>query len=149
MTFLTITDEKKPDKRMSIVAFDESVKGQRFILLLDTNNASLCSTNNAFRIVAQTDFNSDNTIDFCVVKVFMTLLETKKEFLKLTKCLRVRNEYRPTNNASFCCWKQTTLPLLLETNNAFRIVSQTHAQILMFIVFVSSGNLTLVFGRHN
>ena len=147
MTFLTITDEKKPDKRMSIVSFDESVKGQRFILLLDTNNASLCcSTNNAFRIVAQTDFNSDNTIDFCVVKVFMTLLETKKEFLKLTKCLRVRNEYRPTNNASFCCWKQTTLPLLLETNNAFRIVSQTHAQILMFIVFVSSGDLTLVFG---
>ena len=55
---------------MSIVAFDESVKGQRFILLLDTNNASLCcSTNNAFRIVAQTDFNSDNTIDFCVVSL--------------------------------------------------------------------------------
>ena len=77
---------------MSIVAFDESVKGQRFILLLDTNNASFCcSTNNAFRIVAQTDFNSDHTTDFCVVKVFMTLLETKKEFLKLRKCPRVRN----------------------------------------------------------
>ena len=68
---------------MSIVAFDESVKSQRFILLLDTNNA--------FRIVAQTDFNSDHTTDFCVVKVFMTLLETKKEFLKLRKCPRVRN----------------------------------------------------------
>ena len=87
---------------MSIVAFDESVKGQRFILLLDTNNASLCcSTNNAFRIVAQTDFNSDNTIDFCVVKVFKTLLETKKEFLKLTKCPRVRNKYRPTTMLHF------------------------------------------------
>ena len=74
---------KKKQKRMSIVAFDESVKSQRFILLLDTNNA--------FRIVAQTDFNSDHTTDFCVVKVFMTLLETKKEFLKLRKCPRVRN----------------------------------------------------------
>ena len=73
---------------MSIFAFDESVNGQRFILLLDTNNAPLCcstnnaplccSANNAFRTVAQTDFNSDHTIDFCVVKVFMTLLETKK-----------------------------------------------------------------------
>ena len=31
-------------------------------------------TNNAFRIVAQTYFNSELTIDFCVVKVFMVLL---------------------------------------------------------------------------
>ena len=44
----------------------------------------LLETNNAFRIVAQTYFNSDHMINFCVVKVF--LLETKKEFLKLTKC---------------------------------------------------------------
>ena len=29
---------------------------------------------------------SDQMIDFCVVKVFMALLETKKKFLKLTKC---------------------------------------------------------------
>ena len=29
---------------------------------------------------------SDHMIDFCVVKVFMVLLETKKKFLKLTKC---------------------------------------------------------------
>ena len=49
---------------------------QRFPLLLETNKA--------FRIVTQTYFNSDHTIDFCVVKVFMVLLETKKEFLKLS-----------------------------------------------------------------
>ena len=42
--------------------------------------------NNTFRIVAQTYFHCDHMIDFCVVKVFMVLLETKKEFLKLTKC---------------------------------------------------------------
>ena len=53
--------------------------GERFPLLLETNNA--------FRIVAQTYFNSELTIDFCVVKVFMVLLETKKKFLKLTKRL--------------------------------------------------------------
>ena len=50
---------------------------ERFPLLLETNNA--------FRIVTQTYFNSDHTIDFCVVKVFMGLLETEIKFLKLTK----------------------------------------------------------------
>ena len=55
---------------------------------------------------------SDHMIDFCVVKVFMALLETKKKFLKLTKCPWVRNEYIPneqrfiflleTENASLC-----------------------------------------------
>ena len=51
--------------------------GERFPLLLETNNA--------FKIVTQTYFNSEHTIDFCVVKVFVVLLETKREFLKLTK----------------------------------------------------------------
>ena len=45
----------------------------------------MLETNNAFRIVTQTYFNSEHTIDFCVVKVFMVLLETKKKFLKRTK----------------------------------------------------------------
>ena len=35
---------------------------------------------------------SDHMIDFFVVKVFMALLETKKKFLKLPKCPRVRND---------------------------------------------------------
>ena len=79
--------------------------GERFPLLLETNNA--------FRIVTQTYFNSEHTIDFCVVKVFMVLLETKKKFLKLTKRPWVRNDYIPneqrwillleTNNVSLCC----------------------------------------------
>ena len=34
----------------------------------------------------------DHMIDFFVVKVFMALLETKKKFLKLPKCPRVRND---------------------------------------------------------
>ena len=34
-------------------------------------------------------------------KVFIALLETKKKFLKLTKCSWVRNESYQTNNASF------------------------------------------------
>ena len=47
-----------------------------------------------------------------VYSVFMVLLETKKKFLKLTKCPWVRNEYIPneqrfiflleTENASLC-----------------------------------------------
>ena len=50
-------------------------------------------------------------------------------FAKLTKCPSVRNDYIPTNSASFCCQKRTTLPfgvtneqrfpLVLQTNNAF------------------------------
>ena len=51
--------------------------GERFPLLLKMNNA--------FRIVSQTYINSKHTIDFCVVKVLIVLLETKKRFLKLTK----------------------------------------------------------------
>ena len=68
---------RKLGKRMSIVAFDMSVKGQSFILLLDTNNATtlpfVVGNEHALRIVAQTYFNSDHTIDFCVVKVFIFL----------------------------------------------------------------------------
>ena len=47
------------------------------------------------------------------LKVFMALLETKKEFVKLTKRPWVRNDYLPneqrcillweTNNVSLCC----------------------------------------------
>ena len=57
-------------------------------------------------------------IDFWEVKVFMTLLETKKKFLKLTKCPWVRNDFIPneqrfiflleTENAPLCCKKRTT-----------------------------------------
>ena len=56
---------------------------------------------------------SDHMIDFCVVKVVVALLETKKKFLKVTKCPWARNEYTPnekrfiflleTENASLCC----------------------------------------------
>ena len=84
--------------------------GERFPLLLETNNA--------FRIVTQTYFNSKHTIDFYVVKVFIILLETKKKFLKFTKRPWERNEYilneqrfillLETNNVSLC-WEQTTL----------------------------------------
>ena len=50
-------------------------------------------------------------MDFCVVKVFMVLLETKKKFHKLTKRLWVRDDFIP--NEQHCI-------LLLETN-ALRI----------------------------
>ena len=84
---------------------------ERFPLLLETNNA--------LKIVTQAYFNSEQTIDFCVVKVFMVLLETKKKFLKLTKRLWVH--YIPNEQRfiflSLCCYK---------TNNAFRIVTQTY-----------------------
>ena len=56
---------------------------------------------------------SDHMIDFCVLKVFMASLETKKKFLKLRKCPWIRNEYIPndqrfiflleTEKASLCC----------------------------------------------
>ena len=74
--------------------------GERFPMLLETNNA--------FRIFTQTYFNSEHTIDFCVVKVFTVLFETKKKFLKLTKRPCVRNDYIPDEQRCI---------LLLETNN--------------------------------
>ena len=52
--------------------------GQHFPLLLEMNNT--------FRIASETYFNSDHTINFFVVKVFMVVLQTMKHFLKLTRC---------------------------------------------------------------
>ena len=79
--------------------------GQHFPLLLEMNNT--------FRIVTETYFNSDHTINFFVVKVFMVVLQTMKHFLKLTRCQWVRNDYMPKekdfilllemNNISLCC----------------------------------------------
>ena len=129
--------------------------GERFPLLLETNNT--------FRIVTQTYFNSMHTIDFCVVKVLMALLEKKKRFLKLTKRPWVRNEYISNEQRRI---------LLLETNNVrnkqrfknlhgvvgnkerFRdkkflnVIAYLQSEILIFLVFVSSGDLTFFFGRH-
>ena len=76
--------------------------GERFPLLLETNNA--------FRIFTQTYFNSEHTIDFCIVKVFTVLFETKKKFLKLTKRPCVRNDYIPDEQRCI---------LLLETRKIF------------------------------
>ena len=79
--------------------------GQHFPFLLEMNNT--------FRIITETYFKSDHTINFCVVKVFMVVLQTTKNFLKLTKCQGVRNSYIPNekdfilllemNNISLCC----------------------------------------------
>ena len=72
---MSVSKKRVHTKRTTLHFFVRN--GERFPLLLETNNA--------FRIVTQTYFNSEHTIDFCVVKVFMVLLETKKKFLKLTK----------------------------------------------------------------
>ena len=80
----------------------------------------LLETNNAFRIVTQTYFNSDLTIDFCVVKVFVVLLKTKK----------VSQAYETSVSKKRLHIKRTTLhfvvgneryALLLGKNNALRI----------------------------
>ena len=99
---MSVSKKRVHTKRTTLHFFVRN--GERFPLLLETNNA--------FRIVTQTYFNSEHTIDFCVVKVFMVLLETKKKFLKLTKRPWVRNDYIPN--------KQRCI-LLLETNNTLRI----------------------------
>ena len=46
---------------------------------------------------------SDHMVNFWVVKVFMTLLETKKKFLKLTKYLWVRDKYTPNKQCFIFC----------------------------------------------
>ena len=72
---MSVSKKRVHTKRTTLQFFVRN--GERLLLLLETNNA--------FRIVTQTYLNSEHTIDFCAVKVFMVLLETKKEFLKLTK----------------------------------------------------------------
>ena len=95
---MSVSKKRVDTKRSTLHFFVRN--GERFPLLLETNNA--------FRIVTQTYFNSEHTIDFCVVKVFIVLLENKKKFLKLTKRPWVRNDYIP--NEQRCI-------LLLEMNN--------------------------------
>ena len=62
---------------------------------------------------------SDHMIDFCVVRVFMAMLETKKKFLKLTKCLWVRNEYVPNKQRFIFCFKRKTLPFVARNEQRF------------------------------
>ena len=73
---------------------------QHFPLLLETNNA--------FRVVTQTYFNSDHTIDFCVVKVFMAFLET-----------RVSQAYEMSMSKKRVHTKQTTLPFVVRNEQRF------------------------------
>ena len=56
------------------------------------------------------DLDFHHMIDFCVVKVFVALLETKEKFLKLMKGPWVRNKYILNKQCSL---------LFLETNNVF------------------------------
>ena len=102
--------------------------GEGFPLLLETNNA--------FRIVTQTYFNSEHTIDFCVVKVFIVLLENKKKFLKLTKRPWVRNDYIPNEKRCILLLETNVSLLLLGTNNALRIflvLSETKSALVIKI----------------
>ena len=72
---MSVSKKRVHTKRTTLHFFVRN--GERFPFLLETNHA--------FRIFTQTYFNSEHTIDFCVVKVFMVLLETEKKFLQLTK----------------------------------------------------------------
>ena len=72
---MSVSKKRVHTKRTTLHFFVRN--GERFPLLLETNNA--------FRIVTHTYFYSEHTIDFCVVKVLMVLLEINNEFLKLTK----------------------------------------------------------------
>ena len=108
---MSVSKKRVHTKRTTLHFFVRN--GERFPLLLETNNA--------FRIVTQTYFNSEHTIDFYLVKVFMVLLETKKKFLKLTKRPRVRNVYIPNEQRCILLLETYNVSLLLGTNNALRI----------------------------
>ena len=134
--------------------------GERFPLLLETNNA--------FRIVTHTYFYSEHTIDISVVKVLMVLLEINNEFFKLTKRSWVRNGCIPNEQRwIFFVGNEQRFSLLLGTNNTLRIfmvLSETKSALVIkisqryclltvwnsyLLVFVSSGDLTFFFGRHS
>ena len=101
--------------------------GERFPLLLETNNA--------FRIVTHTYFYSEHTIDFCVVKVLMVLLEINNEFLKLTKRSWVIKKRLHT--------KRTTLDLFVGNEQRFSLLLGTN-NILRFFMVLSETKSALV-----
>ena len=122
---MSVSKKRVHTKRTTLHFFVRN--GKRFPLLLDTNNA--------FRIVIQTYFNSEHAIDFCVIKVFVVLIETKQEFLKLTKRPRLRLRTKRTT-LQFVVGNEQRFPLLLGTNNALRIftvLSETKSAVVIKI----------------
>ena len=59
---------------------------------------------------------------------------------------RVSQAYKMSMSKKWVHTNQQHFPLLLERNNAFRIVTQTDIEILISLVFVSLGDLTLFSG---
>ena len=80
---MSVSKKRVHTKRTTLHFFVRN--GERFPLLLETNNA--------FRIVIETYFNSEHTIDFRVVKVFMVL---------------------------FCCWKRTTFSFVVRNEQPLK-----------------------------
>ena len=154
---MSVSKKRVHTKRTTLHFFVRN--GERFPLLLETNNA--------FRIVTQTYFNSEH-IDFWVVKVFVVLLETKKVSSAYETSVSKKRLHTKRKTLHFVVGNEQRFPLLLGTNNALRIfmvLSETKSASVIknfstlllinslkfwsFFLFVSSGDLAFFFGRHN
>ena len=107
---MSVSKKRVHTKRTTLHFFVRN--GERFPLLLETNNA--------FRIVTQTYFNSEH-IDFWVVKVFVVLLETKKVSSAYETSVSKKRLHTKRKTLHFVVGNEQRFPLLLGTNNALRI----------------------------
>ena len=135
---------------------------QRFPLVSQTNNASLWCykrTTLSFGVTNENIFQFRPYDRFLCCQV-MVLLETTIKFIKLPKRPWVRNDYIPneqrfiflleTNNVSLCCKEWTTLlesswccrkQRALKWQKFLNPIAYLQSEILIFLVFVSSGDL--------
>ena len=100
---MSVSKKRAHTKRTTPHAFVRN--GERFPLLLETNNT--------FRIVTQTYFNSKHTIDFCVVKVLMALLEKKE---------KVSQAYETSVSKKRVHTKRTTLHFVVGNEQRFPLL---------------------------
>ena len=120
--------------------------GERFPLLLETNNA--------FRIVTKTHFNSEHTIDFCVVSLH-GMVKNQEE---------VSQAYKTSVSKKQLHTKRTTFPFVVRNEQHFKnlhgvvgnkerfsdkkflnVIAYLQSEIPIFLVFFSSGDLTFFF----
>ena len=108
---MSVSKKRVHTKRTTLHFFVRN--GERFPFLLETNHA--------FRIFTQTYFNSEHTIDFCVVSLHGIVRNQKKVSLAYETSVSKKRLHTKRTTLHFVVGNEQRFALLLGTNNALRI----------------------------
>ena len=109
---MSVSKKRVHTKRTTLHFFVRN--GERFPLLLETNNAS--------RIVTQTYFNSKHTIDFYGSQSLHGIVRNKEKVSQVYETsVSKKRVHTKRRTLHFVVGNEQRFPLLLGTNNALRI----------------------------